>query len=113
PAPRWPPPSRRSPRKRASRRSLHPGPGTRPRTAGKRLLLVSSCEKGPPQRPLLYCCKEPLLRNDRFAVRLVLLLVVAGDERAPGLRLDRALRLPHDVELAVALHFADEHRLVQ
>src|SRR2546423_1206954 len=46
-------------------------------------------------------------------LRFVLLDVVAGDERAPGLRLDRALRLPHDVELAVCFHFADEHRLVQ
>ena len=36
-------------------------------------------------------------------LRLVLLLVVAGDERAPRLRADRALRLPHDVELAVGL----------
>src|SRR6267142_6549525 len=44
---------------------------------------------------------------------LVLLLVVARDERAPGLGLDRPLGLPHDVELAVALHLADEHRLVE
>src|SRR5207253_2911117 len=38
-------------------------------------------------------------------------LLVAGDEGAPGLRADRLVRLPHHVELAVALHFADEHRL--
>src|SRR3989442_3814423 len=44
---------------------------------------------------------------------LVLLLVVARDERAPRLGLDRPLGLPHYVELAVALHFADEHRLVE
>jgi len=30
-------------------------------------------------------------------------LVVAGDEGAPGLRLDRPLRLPDDVELAIGL----------
>src|SRR5919204_524312 len=45
--------------------------------------------------------------------RLVLLLVVARDERAPRLRLDRSLGLPHHVELAVGLHFADEYRLVE
>src|SRR5260221_1503397 len=45
--------------------------------------------------------------------RLVLLLVVAGDERAPRLGLDLPRRLPHHVELAVGLYFADEHRLVQ
>src|SRR5258706_5867698 len=44
---------------------------------------------------------------------LVLLLVIAGDERAPRLRLHRSRRLPHDVELPVGLHLADEHRLVQ
>src|SRR5260221_5789818 len=46
-------------------------------------------------------------------VGLVLLLVVARDERAPGLGLDRARRLPDDVELAVGRDLADEHRLVQ
>src|SRR5213595_352741 len=45
--------------------------------------------------------------------RLILLALVLGDEGAPRLRLDRARRLPHHVELAVGLHFADEHRLVQ
>src|SRR5258706_852522 len=45
--------------------------------------------------------------------RLVLLLFVAGNERAPRLALDRTRRLPDHVELAVGLHFADEHRLVQ
>ena len=49
------------------------------------------------------------LHLDRF----VLLALVLGDERTPGLRLDRTLGLPHDVELAVRLHLADEHRLVQ
>src|SRR5258708_7511915 len=45
--------------------------------------------------------------------RLVLLLVVAGNERTPRLGLDRSLGLPHHVELAVGLHLADEHGLVQ
>src|SRR5438552_6378060 len=44
---------------------------------------------------------------------LVLLLVVARDERAPRLRLDRSLGLPHHVELVVGFHLADEHRLVE
>ena len=48
-----------------------------------------------------------------LAVRNVLLLVVAGDVGAPGLGANRALGFPHHVELAVSLHFADEHRLVQ
>ena len=39
---------------------------------------------------------------------LVLLALVLGDERAPRLGLDRARRLPDDVELAVLLHLADE-----
>src|SRR5688572_3760680 len=51
-----------------------------------------------------------LVRHQRG---LVLLLVVARDKRAPGLRLHRALGLPDDRELAVGLHFADVHRLVQ
>src|SRR5438067_4273003 len=38
-------------------------------------------------------------------------LLVAGDERTPGLCGDRLVRLPDHVELAVALHFANEHRL--
>src|SRR2546421_720794 len=48
-----------------------------------------------------------------FLLRLVLLLVVAGDERAPRLRPDRSFGLPDHVELAVRFHFADEHGLVQ
>src|SRR6267142_887749 len=44
---------------------------------------------------------------------LVLLLVVARDEGTPGLRLDRPLGLPDDVELAVGLHLADENCLVE
>src|SRR5688572_24638966 len=44
---------------------------------------------------------------------LILLLVVARDERAPRLRLDRTLGLPHHVELAVGFYFADVYRLMQ
>src|SRR6266567_8063653 len=46
-------------------------------------------------------------------LRLVLLALVFGNVRAPRGRFDRARRLPHDVELAIRLYFADEHRLVQ
>src|SRR5450631_2957761 len=46
-----------------------------------------------------------------FLLRLVLLLVVAFDVLAPGLRANRTLGLPDDVELTVLLHFADEDRL--
>src|SRR6476659_9082910 len=48
-----------------------------------------------------------------FLLRLVLLLVVAFDVLAPGLRADRALGLPDDVELSVLLNLADEHGLPQ
>ena len=41
------------------------------------------------------------------------LAFVARDIRTPRLRAHRGLRLPHDVELAVAANFADHHRLVQ
>src|SRR5437899_5025547 len=51
--------------------------------------------------------------RDLLLVRLVLLLLVAFDELAPGLRADGALGLPDNVELAVLLHFADEHGLPQ
>ena len=43
----------------------------------------------------------------------LLLAFVAGNERAPRLRTDRALGLPDHVELTVALDLADHHRLVQ
>src|SRR5690606_9374437 len=43
----------------------------------------------------------------------VLLLLVAGDVRAPRVGADRARRLPDHAELAVGLDLADEHRLVQ
>src|SRR5688572_13898396 len=74
-------------------------------------------EKGPPNPR----SGGPLFsqRNNLFLLllghqrRLILFLVVAGDERAPGLRLDRTLGLPDHVELAVGLDFTDEHRLVQ
>src|SRR5438132_6219946 len=46
-------------------------------------------------------------------LRLVLLALVLGNVRAPRRRLDRAGRLPHDVELAVCLHLADKDGLVQ
>src|SRR3972149_8700416 len=48
-----------------------------------------------------------------FLLGFALLLVVTRDEWAPGLRLDWPGRLPDDVELAVRLHFPDEHGLVQ
>src|SRR3990172_5888201 len=69
------------------------------------------CEKGRSRGPFSELYRLFLLFGHQR--RLVLLLVVAGDERAPRLGLDRALGLPHHVELAVSLHFADEHRLVQ
>src|SRR5262245_16723279 len=54
-----------------------------------------------------------LRRSRLLLLGLVLLLLVAFDVLAPRLRADRALGLPDDVELAVLLHFADEHRLPQ
>src|SRR5690349_11157989 len=38
--------------------------------------------------------------------------LAVGNVRAPGHRADRAVRLPHHVELTVRLHLADEHGLV-
>src|SRR5206468_5878857 len=46
-------------------------------------------------------------------LRFVLFLVVAFDVLAPGLRANRTLGLPDDIELAVLLHLADEHGLPQ
>src|SRR6267142_3875979 len=46
-------------------------------------------------------------------VRLVLLLVVASDERAPWLRFDGPFGPPDDIELPVGLYFADEHGFVE
>src|SRR5882724_11182248 len=98
--------------------SSRPGQALRTRTSPERKSALSEefawMEKGPPQRPLAYCRqKKELLGDDRLAVGFVLLLVVAGDERAPGFCLHRARGLPYHVELAVGFHFADEHRLVQ
>src|SRR5215467_12071011 len=46
-------------------------------------------------------------------LRLVLLALVLRNVRAPWRRLDGARSLPYDVELAVGLHFANEHGLPQ
>ena len=55
-----------------------------------------------------------LLGGDAGAFhRLIRLLVVAFDVRAPWLGLHGARRLPHHIELAIGLDLADEHRLVQ
>src|SRR4051812_30040193 len=46
-------------------------------------------------------------------LRHVFLALVFRDVVAPWIGSDRAWRLPHNLELAVSLHFADEHWLVQ
>ena len=52
-------------------------------------------------------------QNSVALQRMLRLLLVTRDERAPGLRAKRLGGLPDHFELAVVLDLADHHRLVQ
>ena len=111
PARRSPRPSRRCRRRRASRSAR---PASRAATDSRADDMSIRAQRSEARPPLRFPADALLTSScSAISVRLVLLLVVAGDERAPRLGLHRALGLPHHVELAVGLHFADEHRLVQ